>query len=88
VIEDPWGSSALERLLHQDKNKGLRDEYFKEEYIAQIREVHGMVQRLFDRVEEWFRENETERKQVDALGHQAAYIQQFVEMPSGKNTPP
>jgi len=51
VIDDPWGASILENLLHQDKNKGLRDAYFKEEFIAQIGDMHGIVHRRSTRTD-------------------------------------
>lgn len=68
VIDDPWGSSILENLLHLDKNKGLRDVYFKEEFIAQIGDMHGTLHRLDARVEEIRREREAERSQTKQLG--------------------
>jgi hypothetical protein len=82
VIDDPWGASVLEGLLRQDKNKGLRDDYFKEEFVAQIGDMHGIVQRLPDRVEEVLRERETERtqaKQAGELGRQAEELARFVQ---------
>jgi hypothetical protein len=67
VIDDPWGSSILENLLHQDKNKGLRDDYFKQEFVAQIGEMHGSMQRLLARVEEVLREREADQSQARKL---------------------
>jgi uncharacterized protein YjbI with pentapeptide repeats len=30
AIDDPWGATKLESLLYQDKNKGLREQFFRE----------------------------------------------------------
>ncbi len=60
-IDDPWGASILENLLRQDKNKGLREDYFKQEFIAQINDMHGVMRRLMDRVDEMLRERDAER---------------------------
>jgi hypothetical protein len=81
VIDDPWGSSILENLLHQDRNKGLRDVYFKEEFVAQIGDMHGLMQRLSARVEEVLREREAERsqaRQAGVLDRQAQFIERLV----------
>jgi hypothetical protein len=80
-IDDPWGASALENLLRQDRNKGLRDDYFKEEFVAQIGDMHGIVQRLASRVEEVLREREAERseaKQTGEMARQAEEVSRFV----------
>jgi hypothetical protein len=81
VIDDPWGASVLEGLLRQDKNKGLRDAYFKEEFVAQIGDMHGIVQRLAARVEEVLRERDAERERAgrdDTLARQAEALADFV----------
>jgi hypothetical protein len=70
-IGDPWGASAMEYLLRQDRNKGLRDDYFKQEFVAQIGDMHGIMQRLADRVEEVLREREAERTQAKQTGELA-----------------
>jgi hypothetical protein len=46
VIEYPWAATKLESLLYQTKNQGLKEAFFKEEYLAQIREMHTALQRL------------------------------------------
>lgn len=46
TIEKPWTASKLESLLMQDKNKGIKEEFFKHEYLTQIREVHELLTEL------------------------------------------
>src|SRR5262249_19877809 len=80
-IDDPWGSSVLENLLRQDKNKGLRDDYFKEEFVAQIGDLHGIMEQLVSRVEEVLRERDVERpeaRQSDVLTRQAQFIDRLM----------
>jgi hypothetical protein len=81
AIDDPWGASILENMLHQDKSKGLRDVYFKEESIAQIGDMHGVVHRLDARVEEVLREREGERSRAKQSGEfevQRRYVDQML----------
>src|SRR5262245_14945087 len=46
VIEDPWTATKLEGLLYQQRNRGLKETFFKEEHLAEIREMHTTLQRL------------------------------------------
>ena len=46
AIDDPWGATTLEGLLYEDKNKGLKEAFFKEEHLTTIREVHNLLQQL------------------------------------------
>jgi hypothetical protein len=81
-IRQPWDATKLESLLIQTKSRGVKEEFFKEEHLTQIREMHGMMQSLVERVEEWFRDAEAEYKQLkqsDALSRQADYLQQFAQ---------
>lgn len=80
-IRQPWDATKLESLLMQPKNRGVKESFFKEEHLAQIRDMHGMMQRLVERVEEWVRSAEAEQqrlKHADVLSRQADYVQQFV----------
>jgi hypothetical protein len=36
----------LEGLLYREKNIGIKEEFFKEEHLTQIRESHAMLQQL------------------------------------------
>jgi hypothetical protein len=45
-IDDLWTATKLEGLLYQEKNRGLKEAFFKEEYLAQIREMHSQLQQL------------------------------------------
>ena len=45
LITEPWGAMKLEGLLYQDKNKGLKEAFFREEFVTQIRELHAQLQR-------------------------------------------
>jgi hypothetical protein len=47
-IEDIWGAEELETLLYQSKNVALREAYFKEEHLRQIREMHVMLRQVLD----------------------------------------
>lgn len=46
TIENPWGATRLEGLLYEEKNRDLREAFFGEEHLAQIRESHSMLQQL------------------------------------------
>tara|TARA_R110002096_G_scaffold244112_2_gene436351 strand:+ start:102 stop:1412 length:1311 start_codon:yes stop_codon:yes gene_type:complete len=46
TICTPWTASKLERLLNQDNNRGTKEAYFKEEHLAQIREMHSLLVQL------------------------------------------
>ena len=46
AIDDPWGATKLEGLLYEEKNKGLKEAFFKEEHLTTIREVHNLLQQL------------------------------------------
>jgi len=43
---DCWGATELESLLYYAENRGIREAFFKEEHLTQIREMHGMLQHL------------------------------------------
>ncbi len=75
VIEDVWGATKLEGLLYQAKNRGLRESFFKEEHLTQIRETHGMVQNLVNRTED----DEQQAKRAAELSRQADYVKEFVD---------
>jgi hypothetical protein len=80
-IRQPWDETKLESLLLATKNRDVKEEFFKEEHLTQIREMHGMMQSLVNRIEEWFREAAAEQKQAkqaDVLASQAEYLDQFV----------
>ena len=40
---DCWGASRLEAILYKPANQGLREVFFKEESLTQIREIHSLV---------------------------------------------
>jgi hypothetical protein len=45
---DWWGESALRQFLLQPKNAGIKEAYFHQEYIAQIREMYRMLTHLLE----------------------------------------
>lgn len=45
-IADPWCATELEGLLYQPMNQGLREVYFREEHLNQIRELHATLSKL------------------------------------------
>ena len=45
---DWWGESAIRQLLLQPKNIGIKEAYFHEEHIAQIREMYRMLTHLLE----------------------------------------
>jgi hypothetical protein len=82
VITDPWGATTLEGLLYQPRNQGLRDEFFKEEHLAQIRELHTILKRLVPDIIERLRTDKEEREQnrrTDAITRQADELTGFVQ---------
>ena len=46
MIETPWTAGKLESLLMRDENKGVKEHFFKEEHLSQIRDIHGIVKQL------------------------------------------
>jgi len=46
-IDIDWsGATQLEGLLYHADNRGIKEAFFKEEYLTQIREMHGILQEL------------------------------------------
>ncbi len=45
---DWWGESTLRQLLLQPKNAGIKEAYFREEHVAQIREMYRMLTHLLE----------------------------------------
>jgi len=48
-IEDVWGATKLESLLYQEKNRGLKEEFFNEKQLTQSaggRQLHGLYSEL------------------------------------------
>lgn len=45
---DYWGETELGELLLKSENRGIKEDFFKEEHLTQIREMHGMLVRLID----------------------------------------
>jgi hypothetical protein len=43
-----WGAFYLEGLLYMEKNHHLREAFFKEEHLKQIRELHSLLHKLLD----------------------------------------
>jgi hypothetical protein len=72
-IDNPWGATILEGLLYQEKNRGLREVFFKEEHLAQIRDLHRMLLRLVPDILDRLRQDAAEREQArrsDAVARQ------------------
>jgi hypothetical protein len=81
TIEAPWTALKLESLLCQEKNRGLKETYFKEAHLTQIREMHGMMQDLIASLAHRLQEETASRdetKKLGALERQAQYVQKFV----------
>ncbi len=45
---DWWGESVLRQLLLQPKNSGIKEAYFHQEHVAQIREMYHMLTHLLE----------------------------------------
>jgi len=45
---DWWGESAIRQLLLQPKNVGIKEAYFHQEYVAQIREMYRILTHLLE----------------------------------------
>src|SRR5262245_54062039 len=81
VIQEPWGATKLEGLLYQAKNQGLREAFFKEEHLAQIRELHTTLQSLLPDIAARLNQDAEERERArrsDAINRQADELAQFV----------
>ena len=82
VISDPWGAMKLAGLLYQEKNRALREAFFKEEHLAQIRELHAMLKDLVPDIAERLRQDAAEREGVrhsDVLARQENELKQFIQ---------
>jgi hypothetical protein len=78
-INDPWAATKLEGLLYLDKNKGLKEEYFKEEHLRQIREVHGMLTELIASMAKRLDDEAGGRRILELLERQHKYLKAFHE---------
>ncbi len=81
VIREPWGAMKLEGLLYQEKNRGLKEAFFKEEHLTQIRELHGMMQRLIAEIGQRLQEDAAQRQQTQKAGvlaRQTEYFDEFL----------
>lgn len=45
-INTPWTATKLENLLMEQKNAGIKESFFKQEYLTQIREIHALLTQL------------------------------------------
>jgi hypothetical protein len=82
IIEAPWTALKLEGLLCLEKNRGLKEAYFKEEHLTQIRETHAMMQDLIVSLAKRLQEDAATRdeaKQTDVLTRQADEVARFVQ---------
>lgn len=78
VIEDPWGALKLEGLLYQEKNRGLKEAFFKEEHLTQIREIHSLLQRLVPDIATRLKlDLLSGQQESDAQVRQAEYLKDF-----------
>jgi hypothetical protein len=78
VLEDPWGALKLEGLLYQEKNRGLKEAFFKEEHLAQIRDIHSLLQRLVPDIAARLKiDLFTGQKELDAQARQEEYLNEF-----------
>jgi hypothetical protein len=47
-IRPVWSAFHLEGLLYMEKNRGLREAFFQEEHLKQIRDMHSLLHKLLD----------------------------------------
>ena len=45
-----WSGTHLEGILFDKKNEGIKEEFFKEEYLTQIRDSHQMLLLLLEQL--------------------------------------
>jgi len=45
-----WGETELEELLFESNNEGIKNAFFQEKHLTQIREIHGMLRMLVNDV--------------------------------------
>lgn len=43
---DWWGATELEELLFKNENEGIKNAFFQEKHLTQIREMHGILREL------------------------------------------
>ncbi len=51
VIDPVWGAAKLEGLLYDVRNRGVKEEFFKEEHFQQIRESHALLRQLLEELD-------------------------------------
>jgi hypothetical protein len=81
AIENPWTALKLEGLLCLEKNRGLKEAYFKEEHLTQVREMHTMMQDLIASLARRLQEEAASRdeaRQVGVLERQAQFVERLV----------
>lgn len=77
-IPDPWGATTLEGLLYQPKNRGLREVFFKEEHLTQIREVHSLLLRLVPDIAARLKDGSAaDSREAEARARGEEYLDEF-----------
>jgi hypothetical protein len=82
LIEDAWGATKLEGLLYKENNRTLREAFFKEEHLTQIRELHAMLKHLVVDIGERLRQDAAERdhaQRSEALARQEDDLAHFLQ---------
>lgn len=54
IIQPVWDALKLEGLLYNPNNRHLKEEFFKEEYLQQIRDSHALLLQLIQELDERF----------------------------------
>jgi hypothetical protein len=80
TIQDVWGATKLERLLYEERNRGLKESFFKEEHLTQIREMHAVLLRLVPDILERLRDGTAAAaREIEAQTRQAECVCDFQE---------
>ncbi len=82
VIEDAWGADRLEGLLYEEKNRGIKEAFFKQEHLTQIRELHSLLPKLVESLETRLQADHQHRQQVrqeETSARQVQYLDKFLQ---------
>ena len=81
AISDVWGATKLESLLYQSKNQSLREVFFKEEHLTQLRELHTkLLEWIPDILERLKRDPGAEARDAEAQVRSDAYLAQMIHI--------
>ena len=81
LIQGIWSAEKLEKLLYEDKNRGIKEAFFKEEHLKQIRELHDVLPKLVMSIERRLFSEEAgreEARKLDTLKQEAENLDRYM----------